>query len=513
MSGALGGLDKFNVELLRRNRFCMGVKRGGEYVCGGDAGKDAKRKAVELLTEAVRRILRWRVWETWWIEETMDEWLESRDRLETQLRGKYGEEVVNTVTGLVDKLISYNERFWNYWHDVGDEVKRLVNDLLNGRTEVIIWESGKGMSVYREYITLSANKTRTGVTVHMVLNGLEGMTIEVPDVFRMVMSREEYEKLVNELLVALRGGLEEADGFVENGYAAMGTTQIWQVIVWVLLYFGKMHVYIDAVNVNESGVTITWHLKSSHDLLKGKILGNVDKLGEEELLAFMLGVVLGDGNARIEKSSHGYDMAVIRIAMSGEEFDRWEPLLMRLKSMGFRCGKPNLINGNDVKVRFNGSNAINLTRAMISVLPPILRDVLDALSFEKWVNLRRIAEMEVKFRIGESQVTAANYGFSVNIRKTTIMLMHKARDGVEARKVIDALRAVYGDGFYAYVNRGGKYLVIIIPMYVFERYDDIKEQVIEVLRRKLEKTKDEKKKQIITKHLTRLTPKGDSHGD
>ena len=246
MSSALGGLGELNADSLRRNRFCQGIKRGGEYVCGSEANEDARGKAVDLLVEAVRRILRWRVWETWWIEETMDEWLKSRDRLETQLRGKYGEEVVNAVTGLVNKFISYNERFWNYWRDVGDEVKRLVNDLLNGRTEVIIWESGKGMSVYREYITLSANKTRTGVTVHMVLNGLEGMTIEVPDVFRMVMSREEYEKLVNELLVALRGGLEEADGFTENGYAAMGTTQIWQAIIWSMLYFDRMHVHINS---------------------------------------------------------------------------------------------------------------------------------------------------------------------------------------------------------------------------------------------------------------------------
>ena len=68
------------------------------------------------------------------------------------------------------------------------------------------------------------------------------------------------------------------------------------------------------------------------------------------------------------------------------------------------------------------------------------------------------------------------------------------------------MRVRYGDGFYAYVNRGGKYLIIRIPMYVFERYEDIKGQVIEVLCRKLERTKDEKKRQAITKHLKRLTP-------
>mgnify|MGYP001770810735 CR=1 FL=1 len=43
-------------------------------------------------------------------------------------------------------------------------------------------------------------------------------------------------------------------------------------------------------------------------------------------------------------------------------------------------------------------------------------------------------------------------------------------------------------------------------MYVFERYEDIKAQVIEVLCRKLEKMKDERKRRIITKHLRRLAP-------
>ncbi|GAB6943765.1 hypothetical protein [Vulcanisaeta sp. JCM 14467] len=72
MSGALGGFGEFNMELLWRNRFCQGVKRGGEYVCGGEADENAVNKVVELLGEAVGRILKWRVWEAWWVVEAMD---------------------------------------------------------------------------------------------------------------------------------------------------------------------------------------------------------------------------------------------------------------------------------------------------------------------------------------------------------------------------------------------------------------------------------------------------------
>ena len=56
MSGVLDELSELNVELLRRNRFCMGKKRGKKYVCNGNADENAVNKAVELLVEAVRRV-------------------------------------------------------------------------------------------------------------------------------------------------------------------------------------------------------------------------------------------------------------------------------------------------------------------------------------------------------------------------------------------------------------------------------------------------------------------------
>ena len=143
---------------------------------------------------------------------------------------------------------------------------------------------------------------------------------------------------------------------------------------------------------------------------------------------------------------------------------------------------------------------------MISVLPPILRDVLDALAFKKWNNLRRVAEMEVRWRRDKSQIIVASYGFTVNVQKKTVELVHLARDEIETNKVINALRARYGDGLQTRVNKSGKYLAVIIPMYVFEKYDDIRAQVVEVLCRKYERTKDEKKRQIIAKHLRRLAP-------
>ena len=62
------------------------------------------------------------------------------------------------------------------------------------------------------------------------------------------------------------------------------------------------------------------------------------------------------------------------------------------------------------------------------------------------------------------------------------------------------MRAVYGDGFAVNVDKSGEYLDVVIPMYVFEKYSNIKEQVVEVLCRKYEKAKDKEKRQIIIKH-------------
>ena len=200
------------------------------------------------------------------------------------------------------------------------------------------------------------------------------------------------------------------------------------------------------------------------------------------------------------------------MTMSNEKFKGWEPLVGQIKENGFNW-KSDPVGGGVVDVRFYGGNAIDLAKAMISVLPSILRDALDVLSFKKWISIRRIAEMEVKWRRGESQIEIAGYKFTVSVRRNTIKLMHQVKDKTEAEEVVDALRAVYGDGVYTYVNRGGKYLLVRIPMYVFEKYGDIKAQVIEVLRKKLERTKDERKKQIITKHLTRLTHKEDSRSE
>ena len=79
------------------------------------------------------------------------------------------------------------------------------------------------------------------------------------------------------------------------------------------------------------------------------------------------------------------------------------------------------------------------------------------------------------------------------LKRKTLVLVRWTKDEAETKKVIETLKAKYGVEFYAYVNKSGKCLTVTIPMYVIEKYDDIKKHVVEVLCRKYNKVKDEKK--------------------
>ena len=60
MPNAQDKLEGFNTDLLRRNYFCKGKKKGNEYVCDGEADNSGVvDNAVDLLAETLRRLLRW----------------------------------------------------------------------------------------------------------------------------------------------------------------------------------------------------------------------------------------------------------------------------------------------------------------------------------------------------------------------------------------------------------------------------------------------------------------------
>ncbi len=282
----------------------------------------------------------------------------------------------------------------------------------------------------------------------------------------------------------------------------MSTTHIWQVILWSLLYPGEIHVYIRGININEDDVSISWFLRANdYTSIKGKILNDTDKLHNKAVLAFIFTAILGDGAVFIS-SSNKYNEAKIQITMSVHELERWKLILDKL---GFKWSLQPQLDGI-IHVRFHGSKAIDLARAIINIIPPILRDILDVLNIEKWSNLKQIANMELKFRKGESQIDVAGEKFSVVIDNNKIKLMRTIKDWTKVEKILEKIKIIYGEDFVKQVkvHKSNKYIIIKIPMKLIKEHDDIKVQVIQALRRKYERINDNKRKRVIIKHLRKL---------
>ncbi len=507
MSGVLGQLTEFSTGLLRANHFCMGKRRGKRYVCGDDVSNPKViDNAIELLIEAINRMLKWRVWDTWWIDGHRNEWLVIRKNIEEKLRNKYDDEVVNSVLKLVNEFTIYIGKFRKYWSEntMWSEVKKMIDNLIYGKTEVIIWENENGVSVHSNYITLNVSKaTENGITVQLILKEFDGITINVPDVYIKTLKPEDYEKFINEVLKWLKKGFAMTDEGVNEERPIMVTTQVWQAILWSLLYPGEMYINIDAINVNKEGISVKWYLRANgHNSLK-TLESDKKPSNENEAILLLLTAILGDGYVIITKYHGRYDTPVISITMKTESFNKWEPILSKL-SIRWRKYQ----RGSKTEVMWRSGHAIDLTRIILNVLPPIFKDMLDALGPKKWINMKKIAEIELNWRLGKNKVLIAGYEFSVNVLKTTVRLRHLAKNKDEVDMIRKALMKVYGDKFISqtHINGNGKYMEVIIPMRLIMEYNDIKMQVIQVLCKILKKTKDEQKRQTITNHIMKLIP-------
>ncbi len=313
-------------ELLKKNRFCRGRQRRWKYVCGSkEISEEERGRAVELLVETVRRLVHWYVWDVWWVGKYRKELLEIKSR--AQLLNKYGDKTVNGLMRLIGKFEKYIEQLQEYWQEVGYEVRGIINDLLNGRVEVII-RNGEGITIYGKHLTLEANKTASSITVQIVFR-FRGITIKTPDVLGMVMNREEYAKF----LLALRLGFAVTDESVyyEGKIPQMVTTQVWQAVLWSILYPGHIYMLAHGIHVNKNGVSIELGLRAkNYRSLKDRALEIAKELGEDALPVFLFAAVLGDGSALIVHKARGGVEPIICIAISSYDFDKWESIVNRL---------------------------------------------------------------------------------------------------------------------------------------------------------------------------------------
>jgi len=123
-----------------------------------------------------------------------------------------------------------------------------------------------------------------------------GASVRFPDLLKLPLERLELFQL----------GWRASDEFTNScksnsDYAAMKTTQPWQVFAWVAVRFGELYAYVASVNLAREGasmvvraVAVSWKQKWSKDEAISLVAENFRR-GE---WASMLAMWLGDGKAR-----------------------------------------------------------------------------------------------------------------------------------------------------------------------------------------------------------------------
>jgi hypothetical protein len=136
---------------------------------------------------------------------------------------------------------------------------------------------------------------KTSLVPRIPIHGI-GASVRFPDVLKLPQEKLELFQL----------GWRASDEFTNSrksnsDYAAMKTTQPWQVFAWVAVRFGELYAYVASVNLAREGasivvraVAVSWRQKWSKDEAISLVAENFRR-GE---WASMLAMWLGDGKAR-----------------------------------------------------------------------------------------------------------------------------------------------------------------------------------------------------------------------
>ncbi|MGC8607636.1 MAG: hypothetical protein ACP5GZ_07655 [Vulcanisaeta sp.] len=482
---------------------------------------EKRQKVIELLNEAINRIKEWNIWSTQWIDETLTIIMENLMEIFKQFKDndKYSKKIINVINEISRFLLNHlGNEFKEYWfNNVSNEIKELINNLTNNKSEILINETGKSLMVhiYGKRIGLNINKIfpSGSIVVQLIIKGLGGFYIDVPDVFRKLMGEKEYRKFVEEVLIPMRLGWAATDESKrENNKPAIATTQLWQALLWLLLYPGRVYVITPIININKSNITMIWQLRAyDHESLKLTALSDAIKLDSVAFLIFMLAVILGDGDVTIEPLNNGVK-PMIRLTIGSLEFENWRLILNRLKTMGIQWSK--IESGGKIDVVISTNYAIDLAKLIISALPPLMRaflDILENLGLKKWSSLKLIANMELNRRKGNAQIEIAGVKFSVRVTRSAVELQVLRKNETETDKIIEQVKNMYGKDFDIRKRKYNNKVKITIPWVEIIRHDDIKVKVVVKLYEMLNRVKDDKRRKWIINNIRKLTMNESQH--
>ncbi|MGC9180682.1 MAG: hypothetical protein ACP5GZ_10845, partial [Vulcanisaeta sp.] len=280
-------LAQVNTEKLR---ICWGVRRGRRLACGEPVTDEKVIKEVkELINELRSRINRHKdkLGNASFIDELinlLEHWLGEHKND----KGRKIREARKLARKMI-KLLKKLRRKWieTYWRQLLE-----LMELLERNTIDIIVTGEKGgdkslvIHLYNKDVAVKVDKVAKsyGITISLSLSELKGDDVKISNTFN---DRDVFK--------AIQHGWEMTDGTIINRHPAMVTNQPWQAVLWSLCYPGKIHMLISNIDINEEGISITWHLIAKDHRAKPKreVAEEVRKLGVERLKAFMAPAVWG----------------------------------------------------------------------------------------------------------------------------------------------------------------------------------------------------------------------------
>ncbi|GGI81777.1 hypothetical protein GCM10007112_18110 [Vulcanisaeta souniana JCM 11219] len=490
--------NRVNVELIKKNKFCKGMKVGHHYRCINEI-KNQKtiNHAVDLLIEALNRITYWHIDTSEWLEKYRRELLEIRRNVK-ELSEKY-DGTIYEFAKTINSLIKYVKKFEKKYVNISNEIRELISKIENGCIKIIVRESSNGtlyIVVKNKHITLKVSEPTSSkskdITVVLYFEGFRGIKVMVPDVIGKILEQkdEKTKELLKEIIEGLKIGFASSDELMYKcHYAAMETAKIRQMILWLLLYPGKTYVHINGINVNKKSVAIRWFLVSSHNSLKNSIATLLNKAGINLAIPALYTAIVGDGNVDIKK---------LRIQLATKDISIWIPIIEKL---GIRW-RPS--HGKITRISYYSSHAVELARLIVNTLQE-LHDLLNAVGEEKWVIINEIAKKELRRR-GEAQVIVAGERFTVHTPNwRTVILMRRTKSSDMMNTITQKLKERYSNDALIYTHTYRDFIVIEIPIktIINNNDGDVMIQIIKVLCKKIIKAKNEK----IRKRLSKLLMK------
>ncbi|MGC8605999.1 MAG: hypothetical protein ACP5GZ_01415 [Vulcanisaeta sp.] len=378
------------------------------------------------------------------------------------------------------------------------ELEELVRKLRRGEATIIIsgepFDRNKSFIVhlYTENLAIIIARVAESesITSHISLTGLGGIDVIVP------------KSLNDKGLRAIQCGLLLTDGSIDrDDYPVMGTNRLWQVVVFTMVFPGKIHMIINGLNVNNGDVSVIWQLRAidHKDAFgsKAEVVEVAGGLGDDEFPLFLLFVVLGDGNVNVKERR-------VRLYMGYSKLELWGDLIERLEGLGFREED----EGHKVAYMVKSSKAANLTKKMLSnpIIKAIIEDLARLPDAEKLRRLIELANVKVKPPNKSSIEVVDGVKMTIRIGAGGIIELRTWRkDYREVMKILEKLRdAGYKE---TKLSKWGEKFTVYMSMDVIKKYPELISKVCEVLRKIYDEAMNEdnmKKARTIAKAIRKL---------